>query len=179
MTATLTIDPPQPTRDFETFYETWFDRVYNYARHRTGSPTRADEIVSDVFTRAYKGWNTFDPDKGEQRTWLFAIAYRCVMDHYRAEKRRKWLSLGLLGAKEPSERGPEAELGDAQKRLFEALAALDERSREIVTLKFFSGLTNRVIAAMLDLSESNVAVILYRSVRRMRTHFPEVQDHDQ
>ena len=26
------------TRDFDRFYEEWFDRVYDYARHRTGSP---------------------------------------------------------------------------------------------------------------------------------------------
>ncbi len=161
-------------QDFGEFYEEWFARVYNYARHRTGSATRADEIVSDTFSRVFEAWKRFDPEKGDRRTWLFAIAFRAVADHYRSEKRRYWYSLGLLAR--PAERDPgpaeELEQDERQRRLLAALDTLSAQHREIVALKFFAAMTNRDIARLVGLGESNVAVILFRSVRRMRLEFP-------
>lgn len=168
-------------QDFSGFYEEWFDRVYNYARHRTGSATRADEIVSDTFSRVYQSWARFDPGKGDRRTWLFSIAFRAVADHYRAEKRRSWFSLGLFPEpREPKGSPPEKiEASSDQKRLLAALEALPIQSREIIALKFFSGMTNRAIGGFLGLTESNVAVILFRSIRKMRETLPEMEnDHE-
>lgn len=161
-------------QDFKNFYEEWFDRVYNYARHRTGSPTRADEIVSDTFTRVLSAWSRFDPGKGDRRSWLFSIAFRSVADHYRSEKRRGWFSLGLLsGRKEESEKPSEKSKGsEDQERLMASLGRLSDQHREIVSLKFFSGLNNRQIAKLTGLTEANVGIILFRSVRRMRKDFP-------
>ena len=164
-------------QDFADFYEQWFDRVYNYARHRTGSGVRADEIVSDTFSRVLQSWSRFDPEKGDRRTWLFSIAFRAVADHYRSEKRGVWSPLEQLpNAREPGG-GPPQEFENAQnqRNLSAALQRLEDQQREIVSLRFFGGLTNRAIARLLGLTESNVAVILFRSVRRMRKNFPGVE----
>lgn len=157
-------------RDFGAFYEEWFGRVYNYARHRTGSAVRADEIVADVFARVWAGWRRYDPAKADRRTWLFAIAFRAVADHYRGESRRRWLSLGLIPRPPEGDLGPPAAAEEEERRrsLFAALSRLGAQAREIVSLRFYGGLSNRAIAGLLGLTESNVAVILFRSVRRMR-----------
>lgn len=172
MTALVSTMSESAVQEFGAFYAQWFDKVYNYARHRTGSASRADEIVADAFARVWAAWGRFDPAKGDRRSWLFAIAFRAVADHYRAEKRRRWLSLGLF-ARAPKEDTPPAtlELEESRRRLLAALDKLSEQQREIVSLKFFGGMTNRAIAGLLGLGESNVAVILFRSVRRMREEF--------
>lgn len=159
-------------REFSAFYRDWFDRVYNYARNRTGSVTRADEIASDTFNRALDSWESFDPMKGDRRTWLFSIAFRAVADHYRSETRRKWMTLGF--ASEPKEPPPVAglEAAEEHRRLAAALQQLSGQHREVVSLKFYGGLTNRAIAKLLGLSEANVGVILFRSVRRLREVLP-------
>lgn len=159
-------------REFSSFYREWFDRVYNYARNRTGSTTRADEIVSDTFNRVLDSWETFDPLKGDRRTWLFSIAFRAVADHYRSEARRKWMTLGF--ASEPKEPPPVQGLEAAEEHrlLAAALQELGSQPREIVSLKFYGGLTNRAIAKLLGLTEANVGVILFRSVRRLREVLP-------
>ncbi|MEK7857696.1 MAG: sigma-70 family RNA polymerase sigma factor [Elusimicrobiota bacterium] len=163
--------------DFADFYEEWFGRVYNYARNRTGSPTRADEVVSDTFSRVFKSWSRFDPAKADRRTWLFSIAFRAVADHYRAEKRRFWSPLELLEEPKAPGGGPAqaAEAAQDQKDLAAALALLEDQQREIVSLRFYGGMTNRAIAGLMGLTESNVAVILFRSVRQMRRSFPGVE----
>ncbi|MDT3702970.1 MAG: sigma-70 family RNA polymerase sigma factor [Thermincola sp.] len=45
----------------------------------------------------------------------------------------------------------------------------EERERNIIALKFKAGLTNRHIAELIGLSESNVGVILYRAIRQLRS----------
>ena len=162
---------------FADFYEEWFPKVYNYARHRTGSPTRADEIVSETFSRALKSWGSFDPEKGDRRTWLFSIAFRCVADHYRGETRRGWFGLDFLRGAEPREPGPERELEASQETdsVLGAMKGLSDEHREVVSLRFFGGMSNRAIARLLRLSESNVAVIIFRSVRLMRKSFTGVE----
>lgn len=166
--------------DFAEFYEEWFDRVYNYARHRTGSSVRADEIVADVFTRALRSWDKFDAAKGDRKTWLFGIAFRAVADHFRSETRRAWSPLDLISNMKEKEPEPpqQLETNQAQDRLTAIIEELGDLPKQIVSLKFFGGLTNRAIAGLLGLTESNVAVILFRSVRKMKAQFSNVEaDH--
>lgn len=167
----------KPTAEFAEFYSFWFDRVYNYARCRTGSGTRADEIAADSFERAFRAWGKFDEKKGDRRTWLFSIAFRSVADHYRSEKRGFWSSLELAADPADAAKGPakEAEEADEKRLLTAALNGLEEEAREIVSLRFFSGMTNRAIGELLGLSESNVAVILFRSIRKMRKSLPALE----
>ncbi|MHB8157955.1 MAG: RNA polymerase sigma factor, partial [Desulfocucumaceae bacterium] len=60
-------------------------------------------------------------------------------------------------------------LSETRDNLLQALASLEDRERNIVALKFWGRLSNRRIAELTGLSSSNVGVILYRSMRRLRT----------
>ncbi|MGE5138842.1 MAG: RNA polymerase sigma factor, partial [Rudaea sp.] len=59
------------------------------------------------------------------------------------------------------------------ERLALLLARLSPRQRELLALKYGAGLTNREIARLLDLSESNVGTILFRAVQDVRVHWEE------
>jgi len=56
-------------------------------------------------------------------------------------------------------------------RLSIVLARLADRDRELVALKYGAGLTNRTIAGLTGLSESNVAVILHRALLVLRDNW--------
>ena len=47
-------------------------------------------------------------------------------------------------------------------------AALEPRDRELIALKFFAGLSNGEIAAVLGVSRSNAGTMLYRAVQKLR-----------
>lgn len=57
---------------------------------------------------------------------------------------------------------------EERRQLRVALRELSSRERDLVALRFSSGLTNRRIAEITGLTESNVAVILYRALRKLR-----------
>lgn len=60
-----------------------------------------------------------------------------------------------------------------------ALSHLTDRERNLIALKFSVGLTNRAISDISGLTQSNVAVILYRAMRRLRAELDakEVRKH--
>jgi RNA polymerase sigma-70 factor (ECF subfamily) len=50
---------------------------------------------------------------------------------------------------------------------------LPERERELLSLKYGAGLTNRAIARLTGLSESNVGTLLHRTIAGLRTEWDE------
>jgi RNA polymerase sigma factor (sigma-70 family) len=162
-------DPPDLPR-FAEIYDRHYDAVCGYVRCRVAGAAAADDVVSRVFERALDRLDGYDPRRAPVAAWLFAIARSAVVDHYRALRGRAGVSLDAAEERPSGELPAEEVLAGAEERraLAGALALLDDREREILALKFGGRLTNRDIAAHLELGESHVAVLVYRAVRRLR-----------
>lgn len=168
----------QAVRDrlaFAALYDRYFTRVYNYVRFRCSEPEVADDLTSQVFERALAHIASFRPEKAPFGAWLFAIARNALNDHLRAQKRHPWLPLDGLRRLVTRTPSPEEAVIEAETRneLQAALSTLSERERDVIGLKFAAGLTNRQIAEMSGLSESNVGVIVYRALHRLRVSLQE------
>ncbi len=57
---------------------------------------------------------------------------------------------------------------EERHRLVAAIATLSQKERDILGLKYAAGKTNRAIAVIVEQSESNVGVIIHRSVEKLR-----------
>ena len=157
-----------PSREgFAALYDRHFPAVYNYIRARVSDPFLADDLTSQAFEKALRAFGTFDPARGAFAPWILTIARNTVLNHWRATRETP-----LETIPEPASPAPSPELSAEQNEeraaLFRALLSLDDRSRELVALKFFARLTNREIAAVTALTESNVGVILYRALHDLQ-----------
>ena len=159
---------------FAAIYDHYFPRVYNYVRYRVGDAEMADDLTAQVFERALASIGRYRLKRGPFAAWLFAIARNAVSDYLRAQRRRCWLSLEVLRDRASTEPQPEevAIRDETRAELLAAVARLSDRERDLIALKFAAGLTNRRIAKLTGLSESNVGVILYRAMRRLRAELP-------
>ncbi|MCG2770213.1 MAG: sigma-70 family RNA polymerase sigma factor [Anaerolineae bacterium] len=166
---------------FAAVYDHYFPRVYNYVRYRVNDPATADDLTAQVFERVLARIRGYNPERAPFAAWLFAIARNAVSDHLRAHKRRRWLALDVLSGRFSAEPKPEEILvrKEGHAELLAAVARLSDRQRNLIGLKFGAGLTNRRIAELTGLSESNVGVILYRTMRRLRAEMSaEECDHE-
>ena len=153
--------------DFESVYQTELPRIYNFFRYRVGDDQIAEDLTAETFEKAWKHRDRYREDLASFSTWLFIIARRIAADHFR--KRRptvpleeaRWLADPQILEEEAQERAEFA-------RLSALLARLAERERELVALKYGAGLTNRAIARISGLSESNVSTILHRLTGQLR-----------
>jgi RNA polymerase sigma-70 factor (ECF subfamily) len=155
---------------FAAIYDHYYPRIYAYARYRVRDAALAEEITAQVFERVLANLGKYDAEQAPFAAWLFTIARNRVSDHHRAQRRRQWLPLDLVRGRAAPGPAPEEIVvrDETREALLAAVTRLSERERDILALKFGAELTNRRIAALTGLSESNVGVILYRAVRRLR-----------
>jgi RNA polymerase sigma-70 factor (ECF subfamily) len=157
----------QEAVDFEEVYKQELPRIFNYFRFRVGNDQVAEDLTAETFEKAWKNRNRYEKNRAGFSTWLFSIAGNVFIDHLR--KRRSEIPLDAL-----SERSDDTKIEDIFtqqaniSRLNVLLAGFAERDRELVALRYGAGLTNRTIAHLTGLSESNVAVILHRLVQKLR-----------
>jgi RNA polymerase sigma-70 factor, ECF subfamily len=136
-------------------------RVYAYVAYRIGPGPDADDVTSDTFERALRYRDSYDRRKGEPIAWLLGIAQRCIADN-------------LAG------RGSIVELVDVADTvqleeeivtridLQRAVAALPERDRELIALRYGADLKSKQIAVLIGLSTNAVEVALHRALARLR-----------
>jgi len=158
--------------NWEAVYAEQLPRVYNFFRYRVGHGPEAEDLTSIAFEKAWQARHRYRRDLAGFTTWLLAIARNVAIDHYR--KRRETLPLeaarDVAGGAAPDEI---AERRSDRDRLAVLLETLPERERELVALKYGAGMTNRAIARLTGLGESNVGTLLHRTVARLREQWDE------
>lgn len=152
--------------DFERLYRSSRDDVYAYAAGLLRDQAAAEDVTAAAFERAYRKRSRFDPNRGSARAWLFGIARNAALDELRRRGRQAKLSTDPVDAANLA--APERDRDELRLLLDAALAKLDARERELVALKFFAGLPNGEIAAVVGISASNVGTRLNRTMDKLR-----------
>ncbi len=160
------------------WYERHGEAVYNCVRFQVAEPDAAEDIVADTFLRALRAAERFDEARGAARTWLLAIARNLVHDHRRRIRVRQYVPLGTMRDLVEDAPSPEERLLRKEQvgRLLDALAGLGDDDREIVSLRYGSGLDGREVAAMLGISEANARTRLWRALKRLKAALGELDE---
>jgi RNA polymerase sigma factor (sigma-70 family) len=141
-------------------------RIYSYVAYRVGDGPDAEDVTSEVFERALRYRNSYDASRGEPLAWLIGIARRCI-DDAAARPRAE-------AGEQPEVNSGEDLEGEALQRITVAAAVdgLDERSRELIALRYGADLSARQIGEILGLKTNAVEVALHRTLARLR---PELE----
>ena len=154
--------------DWDAAYAELLPRVFNYFRYRLGNDAAAEDLTSRTFEKAWTQRARYRRDLAGLATWLFSIARNVAVDHLRAQRPHLPLEAADDVAAVGTPQDDYARAADL-RRLSALLERLPAREQELVALKYGAEATNRAIAALTGLSESNVGTILHRVVQQLRS----------
>jgi RNA polymerase sigma-70 factor (ECF subfamily) len=143
-------------------------QVFGYCLRRLGRRELAEEAVSQVFLLLVKRYSSLR-QRGQEgiRNWLFGTASNVVAKHLRQERRQQKIAQTLAVESSQSYVASETDRLDWPV-LHEALRELSVKDQEVLTLRYFSGLTTRQIAEVLGIRHVTVRARLSRAIDRLR-----------
>jgi RNA polymerase sigma-70 factor (ECF subfamily) len=157
--------------NFEELYENHFNKIFAYVKIRIYDADAAQDVCSAIWLRALAKINYYEEEKGTPQQWIFTIARNEIVNHLRYKKLKSFIMLDFLeDIFESEEPLPEeqAQSKESISVLEVALKSLNEREKDLISLKFYSGMNNRQIAEASGLSESNVGTILNRATGKLK-----------
>lgn len=157
-------------KPFGKLYRLYYPKVKGYFLSRTGDGKKTEDLASRVFEKALKGIDSYQWQGVPFSTWLFKIAQNTFYDSLREQRTKRKVSLENIPPLKSEDTSLEekAAQSESQEILEKHLFKLPKRERDIIYMKFYEGYTNRAIAELSGLSETNVGTILYRTLRKLR-----------
>ena len=158
--------------DFDGWFREHRPTVYRYVRFRLATREAAEDVTSEVFMKALRALDRYDPDRASPRTWLLRIARNAVTDHLRSLRRKSSLHVSLdrvpdLVADVPTQE--ERVMREERiEMILNANSSLRPADQEILSLRYGAGLNNQEIAEALKISGNAVAVRVHRALARLK-----------
>ena len=153
-------------------YRLFHRRVFGLCRYLLGSETGAEDAASEIFTRLPRAMNSYDTSLPFSR-WLMSVTSHYCVDLLRKRNVESRLFEPVeADAPEPVSATPsplqEVLTAESRDKVRRAVAALPERYRLPLTLRYYNELSYQEIAATLELTRAHVATLIFRAKQELR-----------
>ena len=154
---------------YELFYEAYYGIVVGYLKKRVNSTADAEDIAGKVFLYCFEKWDSYDPAKASQITWLFMIVRSKWTDFLRANK--AFVEISELDEMLASEGDPierSIYIQEIRDEVAVLLEKLPDIQRKAIVLRFIGEFSDNEIAKKLGTTAGNVRVIIHRGLTKIR-----------
>ena len=153
---------------FAELYDAHCDAVYRYVLYRVREPSDAEDLTSEVFTRAFANIHRYRWQGKSFLAWLYTIARNAVTDR----RRRERPTVDLDDAYGVAEDGPTAHdravRGEQVDALRGAVKHLTTEQQEVLVLRFVENMSSRQVAKVLGKNEGAIRALQFRALGRLR-----------
>lgn len=159
------------TKFLSTLYTTQYKRMWGYAYHLTRDAHKADDTVQTVFEKIIRHVSTLQGLHENQLKAYLKMAIRNTIYNNSYIPKSKPV---ILPFNELQELAAESNLEEIvlKKLDFEeletAIATLNEREKDCITLFYYVGLSYQQISELLNISPNNIGVILHRAIHKLK-----------
>ncbi|MEN8138838.1 MAG: sigma-70 family RNA polymerase sigma factor [Bacteroidota bacterium] len=171
--------------DPQIWVDEYSDNMFSFAVSRVSKSDVAEDLVQDTFLSALKGKDNFKGNSTE-KTWLYSILKRKIIDYYRKASSKHERNFSQMSpfddnkdwlGRWKNERVPQSwdntndeqfNVEEFSKVLKECVQELPEKYARVFELKTMRGFETEEVCNDLDISSSNLWVILHRSRVQLR-----------
>jgi RNA polymerase sigma factor (sigma-70 family) len=149
-------------------YDRYSPIVFAVALKALAAHHDAEDVTQQVFVRAWRGRDGFEPDRGSLGAWLVGITRRQVADRFAARSREREMTDRAARAVAASAAAPLSEGVVDAVVVADEMNRLPPQQRAVVRMAFFDDLTHRQISMRTGLPLGTVKSHLRRGLERLR-----------
>jgi RNA polymerase sigma-70 factor (ECF subfamily) len=159
----------------EVLYDRYNRVVYSFALRIVGDPQVAEELLQEVFFRAWQQGKAFSEARGAFVTWLLSITHNMAIDEVRKRRRRPQKADSeepetVLAGVADSSQDVEGEvwLSSLRTTIEAAMTQLPPAQRDAIELAYFQGLTQREISERLGEPLGTIKTRMRLGIQKLR-----------
>lgn len=164
----------QDPSKFRVLYSRYYESIFRFIYKRTTDEDLTADLTSQAFLKAMQSINQYSHQGVPFSAWLFRIASNEIAQHFRKNNNNRIVALEDSAVHDVEEEFPEEERGDIEvdiKLLKEVIQDLDPDEVELLELRFFEKRAFKEVAEILDMTENNAKVKVYRLLQKMKKKF--------
>lgn len=173
-------DEPEPSlcdeRGIQAAYHAHGPELYRFALRRLGDEVASQDVVQEVFLRAWRAADRFDPELASLRVWLFAIARNVLVDELRHAAKRP-LPMAPIGSARLPDRPTDSSLDEQVMRSWlveEALQRIGHEHRAALVETYLRGRPHAEVAAEQGIPVGTLRSRLFYGLRALRVVMDEM-----
>jgi RNA polymerase sigma-70 factor (ECF subfamily) len=156
----------------------WSRPVFSLALRILGNPVAAEEVVQDVFYKAWKNAAVFQDQKGAFSSWILTMTHHAAIDALRRQRSRGSMVTSTLDTQNPVVAGsfvaPKSGITQWQKlKLEQAMQQLPDKQKKVVEMAYFDGLTREEMASILKEPVGTVKTRLRDAILKLSASFKD------
>lgn len=176
--AALVAKAQKDMQHFAPLYNQYFGQIFRFVFARVGDKQTTADVVQQVFFKAMKGLAGYKSGSVPFSAWLYRIAVNEIADFFTDASRNRLVQASVqqlhdmeLGISLTTASDTEQNIELIQR----VLAQLPSDDLLLIELRFFEAKSFREIGDILNITENNAKVRLYRLLDSVKTQIVSLQ----
>lgn len=154
-------------KEFIKAYDEWSDAVFRYCLFKVSNRDLALDLVQETFTKTWQ--YIVDGKKVDNiKAFVFRVANNLIIDEYRKSKSVSLDEIEEGGVEVGKTEGSTVTFSVEIKHLLRVIDKMPEKYREVILMRYVSGLPPKDIGKILGVSENVVSVRLNRALKKIQ-----------
>lgn len=153
---------------FAPLYNKYYKQIFSYVYQRMEDKDTAFDVTAQVFLKALTNLGKYEFKGVPFASWLYRIAQSEVYQMFRDKKAQRTVNADVGDLKFIFEEIEESYYDDYTPKVMTLIKALPEDDLKLIEMRFFEKRPFKEIAEILDITENNAKVKLYRILERIK-----------
>jgi len=177
-TAEMVSAAIQDIGKFSDLYNKHYTQVYYFIFRRTSQKELTFDLTSVVFLKAMENLKNYRYTGIPFAAWLYRIALNEIYAGYRRKKLELVYNLDTEKVQNLVLEVEGSEKEEMNTQLLQALQKLEKEEMDLIEMRYFSGLSVKDIAGVLNISENNASVRIFRIIKKLKTILLKYTRHE-
>jgi len=153
---------------FAPLYNKYYKQIFGYVYQRMEDKETAFDVTAQVFLKALTNLHRYEFKGVPFASWLYRIAQSEVYQMFRDKKAQRTVNADVGDLKFIFEEIEESYYDDYTPKVMKLIKELPEEELKLIEMRFFEKRPFKEIAEILEITENNAKVKLYRILERIK-----------